>query len=284
MIDTHCHLSFDDYSGRVGEVLSSARRAGVTGAITISTTSEDCRLGLALAREHAGLWCSSGVHPLYSDRGHLAGGGHDWSAVGEVASDGCCVAWGELGLDGHYAEPDFLLQRRVLEEQLSFISGHAASPANGADGKPVVVHCREAFDALIPVLEGSGLPAERFVFHCFTGGPGEMEKVLEFGAYVSFTGVLTYKNAGEVREAAAMAPVDRVMVETDAPFLSPQAVRRVRPNEPRFVVHVAAELARVKGLDLEAMHARLNETTRGFFGVDVEDGVVLDVEAASSAG
>jgi len=284
MIDTHCHLTFDDYSGRVGEVLSSARAAGVTGAITISTTSVDCRSALALAREHAGVWCSSGVHPLYADRGHLAGGVHDWGAVGEVASAAECVAWGELGLDGHYREPDFGLQRRVLDEQLAFIAGHSASPANGGVGKPVVVHCREAFDALIPVLEGSGLPAERFVFHCFTGGPGDIEKVLGFGAHVSFTGVLTYKNAAEVREAAAMVPMDRVMVETDAPFLTPQAVRKVRPNEPRFVVHVGAELARVKGVDLESMHGRLNETTRRFFGVEVEEGVALDVGGASAAG
>lgn len=283
MIDTHCHLTFPDFRDRVGEVLAGARRAGVTGAITVSTTSEDCLASLALAGAHEHLWCTSGVHPLYSDR-VLASGSHDWGAISRVASDGRCVAWGELGLDRHYSEPEFAVQRRVLDEQLGVISGHAASPANGEAGKPVVVHCREAFAELIPVLEGSGLPADRFVFHCFTGGVADMELVLAFGGWVSLTGVLTYPNAPEVREAVGLLPMDRVMVETDAPFLPPQPVRKVRPNEPRFVVHVAAELARVKGVSVEAMHRVLNENTRRFFGIGVEEGVGLDFDAAGVVG
>jgi TatD DNase family protein len=120
------------------------------------------------------------------------------------------------------------------------------------------------------------------VFHCFTGGPADLERVLAFGASVSFTGVLTYKNAREVRDAAALAPTERIMAETDAPFLSPQAVRKVRPNEPRFVVHVAEQLAHVHGLALEDMHARLNENTERFFGVPAPSAAPLDLAAATA--
>lgn len=258
MIDTHCHLTFPEFESREEAVLHAAAEVGVTGVITVSTTAPDAARCLSLARRLPGVWCTAGVHPLYSDHGP-----HDWNALLAVARDQRCVAWGELGLDNHYPEPAKRLQLDVLEEHLRLIVDARSS---GVD-KPVVIHCREAYQELIPLLRTSGLPADRFVFHCFTGGPEEMRLVLDFGAMVSFTGVATYRNAKGVREAAALAPRGRIMVETDAPFLTPDPHRGVRPNEPRFARITAEFLAGVRGEAWEDFHGEINATTTRFFGV-----------------
>lgn len=277
MIDTHCHLTFPDFAGRVDQVLAEAHAAGVTGAITISTTTRDCLEALAIARAHANVWCTSGVHPLYSDTSDAGsserhGGGHIWGNLRTVAMDPKCVAWGELGLDSHYPTPAPDIQYRVLEEQLAFIESvnHGGPGGIGrAGGLPVVLHCREAFEDLIPILQGTSIPPERFVFHCFTGTPTDMRRLLDFGAWVSFTGVLTYPNAPEVREAAKLPPPDRIMVETDAPFLPPVPNRGRRPCVPAWVVHTARMLAEVRGVAFETLHEQLNRNTAKFFGIDV---------------
>lgn len=258
MIDTHCHLTFPDYQGKIDRVLADAAAVGVRGCITISTTTVDCFEALRIARAHENVWCSAGVHPLYSDKTP-----HRWESLREVGHDPKCVAWGELGLDKHYDKPPKDVQLKVLEEQLRVIEGLAAEGLS----KPVVLHCREAFDELIPVLGRSKLDPAKMVFHCFTGGPSDMQLLLDFGACVSFTGVLTYKNAEGVREAAKMVPLDRVMVETDAPFLPPEPHRTRRPNEPALVTHVAAALAAVHGLGMDEMEKHLNANTERFFGV-----------------
>lgn len=259
MIDTHCHLTFPDYQGKIDRVLGVARASGVPGCITISTTTSDCFDALRIAREHENVWCTAGVHPLYSDRTP-----HRWESLREVGADPRCVAWGELGLDKHYDKPAKDVQLAVLDEQLRVIEGLAQEGMS----KPIVLHCREAFDELIPILGKSRLDPSRMVFHCFTGGPAEMRALLDFGAWVSFTGVLTYKNAANVREAAAMVPLDRVMVETDSPFLSPEPKRTQRPNEPALVRLVGEALAAVHGLSVGEMEKHLDENTRRFFGIE----------------
>jgi len=276
MIDTHCHLTFPDYRNRVDLVLKRAASRGVTGALTVATNTQDAPNALALATHHPNVWCSAGVHPLYSD-GPDGAAKHDWNVIAQTANHPRCVAFGELGLDNHYDHPPHDVQRRVLDQQLDMIAAHPHRPkpqgdpdaADPADrGKPVILHCRDAFDDLIPILRDSNLPPDRFVFHCFTAGPREIDLLLDFGAFVSFTGVLTYNNAPEVRDAAKRAPLDRVMVETDAPFLSPQPVRKQRPNEPAHVLHVARTLADLHDLPLEQLHAKLNDNTRAFFNID----------------
>ena len=255
MIDTHCHLTFPDFAGRIPEVLASAAAAEVTGAISISTTTRDCLEALAIAESHANVWCSAGVHPLYADKGP-----HVWDNLLRVARSPRCVAWGELGLDNHYDHPPRDIQHAVLHEQLAFIETHQSEV-----DLPVEIHCRKAFDDLIPILAGSKLDPARFVFHCFTGGPEDARKVLDFGAWISFTGVLTYKNAPEVRAAAELTPLDRMMIETDAPFLSPEPFRGVRPCEPRFARATAERMAQIKGLSWEAFHEVINDNTSRFF-------------------
>lgn len=259
MLDTHCHLTFSDFKGRVAEVLDEAARAGVSGAITISTTTIDCLDALSLARAHPNVWCTSGVHPLHSHEGP-----HHWENLRVTATDPRCVAWGELGLDSHYKTPPREIQHAVLHEHLSYI--RRCRSEFGID-KPVVLHCREAFDDLIPILRASGLDPTRFVFHCFTGAPSDMRALLDFGAMVSFTGVVTYRNAPEVQEAAKLAPLDRVMVETDAPYLSPEPRRKERPCRPWMASLTARHLAEIRGEDWETFHSAVNANTTRFYGV-----------------
>lgn len=257
-------MTFPDFQepkmpGGVAGVLERANARGVTGLITISTTTPDAEAALAVAKAHDRVWCSAGVHPLYSDDGP-----HDWAQLERVARDAKCVAFGELGLDNHYPEPLAPRQREVLEEQLGVI---ARLWREGVQ-KPLIIHCREAFADTIPMLKASGIDASRMVFHCFTGTADEARQVLDFGAHISFTGVITYKNAPSVREAATFTPADRMMVETDAPFLSPDPHRGVRPCEPWMTRVTLEAIAKVRGENFDALHERINETTRRFFGID----------------
>jgi TatD DNase family protein len=266
VIDTHCHLTLDDFSastspGGVVAVLARAAAKGVTGCITISTTTVDCEAALAVAKQHANVWCTSGVHPLYSDEGP-----HAWERMGEVAKHPKCVAWGELGLDRHYETPAFALQRQVLDAQLDFIkSWHQANSRT----LPMVLHCREAFDDLVPVLKASSLDCTRMVFHCFTAGEREMRMLLDLGSMVSFTGVATYPNAKELHKAIALVPLDRMMIETDAPFLSPHPHRSARPCEPWMASITAAAIASQRGIAPQAFVQQINANTTRFFGMQV---------------
>ncbi len=258
MIDTHCHLTFPDFEGRIPQVLEAARAAGVTGAMTVSTTPPDAERALGVAMRHNNVWCSAGVHPLYADQGPF-----DWTLLRAVAFHDRCAALGELGLDNHYSDPPRTIQRSVLEEQLA----HIQTWRDAGLEKPVILHCRDAFADLVPVLRKTSIPPHRFVFHCFTGNETDMRLVLDFGASVSFTGVVTYQNAREVQAAARLVPLDRIMVETDAPFLTPHPHRGVRPNEPRFARVTAEFLAQLRGESWNTFHGAINDNTRRFFGI-----------------
>lgn len=260
VIDTHCHLTFPDYAGRIDAVLEQAAAAGVMGAISIATTTVDSHDTLRLAQEHENIWCTAGVHPLYADQGP-----HDWDAMRAIAADPKCVAFGELGLDNHYSKPPRDIQHTVLADELACIE---SCIADGID-KPVVIHCREAFDDLIPILRSTHIAADRFVFHCFTGTPVDIRKALDFGASVSFTGVVTYKNASYVSEAAMLVPADRILVETDAPFLSPMPKRGIRPCVPAFARYTAEYLAKIRKVPFVEFHDQIDRNTERFFGIKV---------------
>ncbi|MEM7756139.1 MAG: TatD family hydrolase [Planctomycetota bacterium] len=277
MIDTHCHLTFRDFAHDVPGVLDRARAAGVLGAITISTTTHDCLDAMAVADGYAEVWCTSGIHPLHADPAR-DGAAHEWANLRRVARHPKCVAWGELGLDNHYDEPAKDIQRSVLAEQLAHIESWTAEGLS----KPIVIHCRKAVDDLLPILRQSTLPADRYVFHCFTESPEDAKKVLDFGAHLSFTGVVTYKNAKEVAEAAKLVPADRIMVETDAPFLSPEPVRGTRPCEPAFAAHTARCLAKIRGVDPARFEAQIDANTARFFGIEIPAGAGFSAVGAGA--
>ncbi|MCW5753638.1 MAG: TatD family hydrolase [Phycisphaeraceae bacterium] len=259
MIDTHCHLTFPELGELLPDLLDEAAMAGVTGCITISTTLDDAQAAVDLAGRFDRVWASAGVHPLYADHGP-----HPWPRLAELARHPKCMAWGELGLDNHYDRPPAALQRLVLSEQLD----HIAQLHSSGISKPIILHCREAFDDLIPILGASDLPPDRMVFHCFTGTVDDARKCLDFGAMISFTGVVTYANAADVRAAAAFVPLDRLMVETDAPFLAPAPHRGKRPCRPAWVRHTAEAIAEIRHIPWPDFHHAINDNTRSFFGID----------------
>jgi TatD DNase family protein len=287
MIDTHCHLTFEPLHVRLEQVLADACAAGVRGVITVSTSAANAVESRAIVdrfasapaaggARHPAVWFTAGVHPLYADQPL------DWPTMKGAASHPRCVAWGELGLDHHYADPPRALQLRVLEEQLAFIES-----CHG-DGlrKPIIVHCREAFRELLEVFRSAGARSRsafdpsRFVFHCFTGGPDDARAVLDFGAWISFTGIVTFANAPEVAAAARLVPLDRMMVETDAPFLTPEPHRKVRPNEPKFVVHVARFLAQLRGKNPIELERQLDANAERFFGIRLPAGAQPPLNSA----
>lgn len=257
MIDTHCHLTFPQYEGRLSQVLADARAQGVMGAISISTSHRDAGAALRLAEKHPNVWCSAGVHPLYSHEGP-----HDWGEIERVIRHPRCVAWGELGLDNHYDHPPKATQLSVLEQQLDVIA--RALPEVD---KPVIVHCREAYAELIPLLRNSLVKPERFVFHCFTSDAADARRCLDFGAMLSFTGMVTFKSADATREAAKVVPLDRIMVETDSPFMTPEPYRKIKTCEPKHAATTARYLAELRGEAWEAFHAGVNGNVERFFGV-----------------
>ena len=226
----------------------------VQGLITVGTTPGDCLAGQDLATRYDNVWCTAGIHPL------SASDPRDWSLIGKVAEHPRCVAWGELGLDNHYTDPPKDDQVALLDEQLAFIESTGIV-------KPIIVHCRDAFDDLLAVFNDVPFAHDRYVFHCFTGSADDARRVLDFGAWISFTGVVTFANAREVAEAAKIVPADRLMAETDAPFLSPEPVRKVRPNEPKHVVHVARHLAELRGADPDELEHQLDANAERFFGI-----------------
>jgi TatD DNase family protein len=256
MIDTHCHLTSPALRQRLDAVLAAAAEDGVDTMVTVGTTLADSGEALELAERHANVFATGGVHPhdaaRCTDRGELA------DAVGRLALHPRVVALGEIGLDRHYDDPPLDDQRRLLQWQVEL--------AAGLDRQlPIVIHNREATNEVLSILRDSGIPGERFVFHCFTGKGDELDAILDFGAMVSFTGIVTFSSASELAACAARVPNERIMIETDAPYLTPEPHRNVRPNEPRYVPCVARFLAAQRGTDLESFVAIVDTNARRFF-------------------
>ena len=254
MFDTHCHLTNPALSEGLHDVLEQAAAAGVHGLLSVATDAADAAAALTLATTHEHIWCTAGVHPSE------AGRDHDLAALNAVADHPRCLAWGELGLDRHWPDPPLAAQITLLEAQLDHIKAHDQHRL------PIVIHCRKAVADLLPRLLDSGIDMQRFVFHCFTETPAEAQQLLDAGVYLSFTGVVTYTNASDVAKASDLIPLDRLMIETDAPYLSPEPVRKVRPNQPAHVAHTAAFLAARRGLATAAFLEQVDTTARNFYG------------------
>ncbi|MCD6304622.1 MAG: TatD family hydrolase [Planctomycetes bacterium] len=235
LVDTHCHLAHEALACDLDGVLARAGRAGVRRMICAAGSVAESRAALSLARTHRGLRCLAGIHP------HEAAAATDEAlrAVEQLAAAGENVAVGEIGLDYHYdysPRPD---QRRAFAAQLDMARRL---------GRLVVVHTREAFDDTMAILRESNLPGGRVVIHCCTEPPEHVREILDLGAAVSFSGIVTFRNAGRLRESAELVPDDKLLVETDSPYCSPEPVRKMRTNEPANVVHVAARLAAVRNV------------------------------------
>lgn len=266
MIDTHCHLTYDGLIERVDAVLAGAAEAGVDRMITVGTTPDDAARALTLAQREPRVFATAGLHP------HYAPGWRDRTVVEEslrrFAAEPRVVALGEMGLDRHYPDPPMAMQRAVLGWQLATAGELARESLNaGRTPLPIIIHNREATAETLAMLRDSGVPAERFVFHCFTGEDAELDAILDFGAMVSFTGIITFKNAAKLAASAARTPLDRLMIETDSPYLTPEPHRRVKINEPRHVADVARFLAAKRGMDVAAFVQAVDANAVRFFGL-----------------
>jgi TatD DNase family protein len=249
LVDSHCHLDFPELRGELDAVLARAGAAGVGLMVTISTRVRRFDEVLAIAETHDEVFCSVGTHP------HNAAEEPDVTAAElvKLARHRKVVAIGEAGLDYHYDNSPRADQERGFRTHIA---------AARETGLPLVIHAREADADIARILEEESAKGSfPFVLHCFTSGPELARRGLALGGYVSFSGVVTFKNAQALRDIAREAPLDRILVETDAPFLAPEPMRG-KTNEPAFVVHTASRLAAVKGLS-EAELARA--TNDNFF-------------------
>ena len=236
-VDSHCHPQW--ITGGADAAIERARAAGVVGMVVVGTDVESSRTAIDLAARHADVRATVGLHPHEASR--LDG---EWPLLRDLARAPGVVAIGEAGFDLHYrhSEPD--AQDAAFRAQIRL--------AHELD-RALVIHSREAWDDTFRVLEEETPPA-RTVFHCFTGGPAEAERALTLGACLSFSGIVSFKGADDVRAAASLCPADRMLVETDAPYLAP-VPHRGRENEPRFVANVGAALAGAVGRPVEAVAA-----------------------------
>ena len=251
MIDTHCHLTDPRLAEQLDMVLERTAAAGVSRIITIGTDIDDDINCIELCRALPTVRCAIGVHPNYC--GHVAP--EDLPQLRHLQADPSVVALGEMGLDYHHNFAPRARQREVFEFQLQLASDL---------GRPVVIHCREAIDDCLAILRQ--FPLVRADFHCFTGTPAEARNILDAGYLIGFTGAVTFKRNDELRAACALVPPDRLLVETDAPYLSPEPVRNQKTNEPAFVMHVARVVARVKEMTIEAIDETTTANARLFFG------------------
>ena len=249
LVDSHCHLDFPDYAGKVDEVLSRARAAGVGVCISIGTELQRFPGVKAVAEAHADVWCSVGVHPHESEKEQL----DDEAALIAEAAHPKVVAIGETGLDYYYEHSP------RQPQQKNFRSHIAAARRMGL---PVIVHTRDAEDDTIAILrEEMAKGAFTGLIHCFTGTQKLADAALELGLYISVSGIATFKNSTPLRGVIKTVPLDRLLVETDAPYLAP-VPHRGKTNEPAFVVHTAAMLAQLKGVSETELAAT---TTENFF-------------------
>ena len=240
MIDSHCHLADDDFVADLDDVVARARAAGLTSVLCILAAHDgpEVARGIALARKWPAVRLATGVHPHAA--GEFAGRVADATAAVERAIDAMpdVCAIGEVGLDYHYNFAPRELQQELFAAQIDLAIHRDV---------PLIVHTREAMEDTIRLLGGVGSGQARGVIHCFSGTADEAQAALELGFYVSFSGILTFPKADTLRAAAGLVPLDRLLVETDAPFLAPVPYRGKR-NEPAWVVATAATLAAIKGL------------------------------------
>jgi TatD DNase family protein len=250
MIDSHCHLTDPRLFEQVNDVLARARAAGVTRVITIGTDPQDNRAAIELSQSRPDLRCAIGVHPNYCHEIQLEA----VAQLRELQTDPGVVALGEMGLDYHYNFADRARQAKFFEAQLSLASELKRS---------VVIHCREAVDDCLAIMRGFSHVAG--VFHCFTGTVLDAQKILDAGYLLGFTGVITFKKSDELREAVRITPRDRLLVETDAPYLTPEPMRKVKINEPAFVMHTAQVVANEWGVSVKEVDRITTENVERFF-------------------
>lgn len=242
LVDTHVHLNFDTFAGDLDELAQAWRQAGVLALVHSCVEPSDFSAMQAIADQIPELYLSVGLHPLDMDKWTDATAAQ---IADLAASDSRVVAIGETGLDFFKAD-DEATQRDAFWQQLTI--AHDL-------GLPVIIHCRDAAQATADVIDEFQRQAGPIagVMHCWAGTPAETQRFLDLGFYISFSGIVTFKNAHQVKASAQLVPADRLLVETDCPFLTPEPRRKERRNQPAFVHHVATYLAELRQVDFEVL-------------------------------
>lgn len=240
IVDSHCHLDQLRYSDSqtLESLLDEAREKGVSAFLTVATGLESSQVVYKLARQFQDVWCSAGIHPLhtYSRK--------DWyDYIASFVQKPECLAVGETGLDYYYQHEKTAqdLQRQLLVQHINLSYEHK---------KPLIIHTRDAKKDTLQSLKNNNLLEKPGVIHCFTEDIPYAKSMLDMGFYISFTGIITFKNASSLREVVNYVPLDRMMVETDSPYLTPEPFRK-KSNNPQYVIEVAAMIAKIKHLELE---------------------------------
>jgi len=253
LFDTHAHLDQPEFDADRTEVIERARAVGVTNIVAIGTTAATSAVCVALAGQYPGVVAAVGMQPNYLSEAQPG----DWDRVVELADQPGVVAIGETGLDRHWDFTPFELQQEYFDRHLRLAQER---------GLPFVVHMRDCDDDILAMLRAARARGPlRGVMHSFTGGQAMADECVAMGLYLSFAGMVTYRKSDALRAVAASVPADRILIETDAPYLSPEPVRGTKRNEPAHVRHTAARLAEVRGEALEVFAAQTTANARRLF-------------------
>jgi TatD DNase family protein len=251
LIDSHAHLEAKGFDGDRDEVVERARQAGVEAIVTVGTTIKDCRKAVSLARQYVEVYAAIGIHP------------HDTKGIDEMtydvlrvlAKEEKVVAYGEIGLDFFHNHSPREVQIRRFGEQLEVAE---------EIGLPIIIHDRNAHKEILRMLKGW---KKRGVIHCFSGDADMAQTCLDMGFFISVPGTITFEKADTLRDVVRRIPLDRLLVETDAPWLTPSPFRGKR-NEPAYVFHTAKKVAEIKGVSLAEVGRVTSENVRTLFGID----------------
>lgn len=250
LVDSHCHLDGDRFNPDRDAVIARARAAGVEWMVAIGTGDgpPDLEAGIRLADAYPFIYATVGVHPHEAAKVTA----ETWPELIALTAHPKCVAVGEIGLDYHYDFSPRDVQKQIFVRQME-IAREA--------GKPIIIHTREAWGDTVALIRDHWPAAGGGIFHCFSGGPAEAQQALDLGFHISFSGIVTFPKATDIQEAARLVPSDRILVETDAPYLAPIPYRGKR-NEPAYVVDTAKRLAELRGVSFEALAAQTTENWR----------------------
>lgn len=251
-VDTHTHLHFPNFKDETGPIIERARKAGVSYFLNIGTDLKSSEEAVALAEQYDFVYATVGIHPHDASEATP----EDMCQLAGLAKNPKVVAIGEVGLDFFRNLSPEAVQRKILI-QFFDIAKQA--------GLPLILHIRDAYEAMLELLKAHFKPRVRGVCHCFSSSREMMEQFLALGLYISFAGPVTYKKNDSLRDAARACPSDRLLLETDAPYLPPQSLRGKR-NEPAFMMETAALVAELKGVSLEALGAQTSENAGRLFG------------------
>jgi len=254
LIDTHAHLTFPELEENIDAIVARSIDADVSSWITVGTDPDQVKKVLALIPKYDNMYAALGYHPHEAKEIAAC----DLEFLKETAAAKKVVAIGETGLDFHYDHSPRDVQKEIFRKHLQI-----ASEIN----LPVVVHTREAFAESMEILDEFAGRLKKVVIHCYSGTAEQTKLILDRGYFVSFTGIVTFKKTDNVREAAKIIPLDKLMIETDCPFISPEPVRNQRPCEPAMLIHTAKKIAEVKEMDLEDFAEAVTATSKQFFNL-----------------